>query len=209
MLTFLQFVTEMTLHPLALQPWGTAGNPDDLYYTALTLAQGVRDRLQQILARAASGRGKILIGFKELAAFKSKLGRGKAADQIHDILRSAILLNTQAEVEDVVRQLRRSQTIHEVEFKDKGTDPAYGYYGSWHLKIVINSVIVEVQVMTRRLWTYKNWAHDFYQDYRDKGDTVPASAKAQSKYIFSMGNRSGEVYKPKPGKPQPRISAHD
>lgn len=187
MLSFTEFITEHAMSADPTQPWSVAGSLHDIYYKAVEMAQGAKPRLEQVLKRAASGRGKIKVGIKSYDSFLSKVNRNNAPNKVHDMLRSALLLDTQEDVEAAVKLLKRTQTVHSIEHKDKGSDPTYGYFGSWHLKLVINGIIAEVQVMTRRLWTYKDWAHDFYKMYRDKGDITPQAARL-SKQIFAMGN---------------------
>lgn len=176
------------------QPWGLPkGNTEDavlaIYSVAAQKAEAARPKLERMLNRACSGQAKVLVGIKSYASFVDKvLARGRTATTVYDVLRAAVLTDDQAQAETVVHNLKKSVRYTELEFKDKGSDPKFGYYGSYHMRVLLDGMQCEVQIMTRRLWTYKEWGHQFYNQFRSGGNPDPAILR-QSKAVFAMGNR--------------------
>lgn len=183
---------EGTMASVVTQPWHASNSPEDLeqiYDLAAKKAEANKSRFESILKRASHGQAKILVGIKTRESFLDKtIQRGKSADQVYDVLRGAILTDTQDEAADVIQNLKRTQIFMELEFKDKGTDPKFGYYGSYHIRLVVNDLICEVQVMTKRLWTYKKWAHEFYTQFRSAKEEPSIDTLRQSKHVFTLGN---------------------
>jgi len=198
------------------QPWG--GLPNDLKGKLKSSAEDVRNKaievvkaiynraiefvkacykaFNRILQLEGAG-GKILISIKSLDSFLSKtVSRGKPAEEIHDVLRGAILMGTNEEVEKVVASMRKRYRILEYDYKTPGSDKEYGYFGSHHFKMLVNgtegkSMICEVQVMTRKLWAYKKVAHDIYAKWRDAKE-IDSDLKQKdmilSRQLFKLGN---------------------
>ena len=92
--------------------------------------------------------------------------------------------------------------LYQVEDKERGSDPEWGYYGSHHYDIDFNGVICEVQIMTKRLWTYKEVGHTYYDKWRNYQKSNPSVKNTPdykkdsriSKMVFDQGNgrrRSG------------------
>lgn len=159
----------------------------------------------------------VLSQIKALKGLKSKaISRGKPLTKIGDIVRGAILFETNEEVDMYIENFRRkfSRNIAEYEFKAEGSDPKFGYFGSHHIDMMVDGLVVELQVMTKRLWTYKEKAHDIYVKMRDAKaqarlaadyEDLPNSLKRQlgfepaygdeeeemahSKRIFQIGNK--------------------
>ena len=93
--------------------------------------------------------------------------RGKDIGKITDVMRGAILVNKPEEVEEVIQVLGKVGKIVELEQKERGSG-GFGYYGPTHLLLQLkNGVSVEIQVMPRKMWTYKEWGHGFYEKYRE------------------------------------------
>lgn len=193
MLSFKEFIQEGTFIASPIQPWCPIRNhdPDGIYDVAVTKVTGIRKKFENVLKRVSGGVAKVLTDIKSKKSFMDKITRGKNPCAIHDLLRGAVLCKDDAAVEDAVKQIRKTQQWHEIEGKSKG-DNAFGYYGSYHLKIVIDGIICEVQVMTQRLWTYKEWGHEIYnqtrQDFAKTGHLDPALV-SHSKRIFDRGNK--------------------
>lgn len=162
------------------------------YKELMPQAQSIKQRLFSFLkSSAASIKGsKILIGIKPLKSVYSKVvERGKPATGLSDLVRSAVLFDTYDEVKEFVDHFVKKYHAYIVdkETKKAGTDKVYGYFGSYHLGVMINGLLCEIQVMTKKLWAFKDRAHGIYNKYRDGGkpDTLDAT---RSKHIFRLGN---------------------
>jgi hypothetical protein len=192
MKSYLQFISEATYVVVPHQPWNDAVGTTNaqridaakqVYADAYDIAIKAKPHLDAILKRAASG------------AFIDKVVlRNKPASQIKDLLRGAVLMKTEDEVNDAVDRLLRTQKIVEYEKKNRGEDKTFGYYGSHHFTILIDSLMVEVQVMTQRLWSYKEWGHEIYTQYRSSGGP-DLKGMRMSKQIFDKGNHSPQTFK--------------
>lgn len=173
-----------------------AANEDNLnaiYDKVIKVEVNPRKRkFESFLKKASNKEAKILVGIKPFASFFDKVAkRGMKVDQIHDVLRGAILLKDKEDVGKTVKFLKKKAIIYKHEFKEKGSTGEFGYYGSHHFKIEIDGMICEVQVMTRRLWTYKSPAHKYYAKYRSSGnkyDDTRDKDAAQSRRLFDRGN---------------------
>ena len=133
---------------------------------------------------------KFLYQFKTVSSIISKVvNRKKSIFNISDLIRGAVLLKTQDDVNNFVINFRRknSNIIQKYEEKEKGIDKTYGYYGSHHFSLNINDLTCELQVMTQKLWNYKEEAHKIYQQTRDKGEVTKQDMEL-SKKIFNIGN---------------------
>lgn len=173
---------------------------DDVYDELQPRFEQIKGEFEKTIKSALpkaikSGQGtKFLTQVKSLASFKNKvIDRGKPIYNVGDIVRGALLLPTQADVDEVVRELKRKlgNKVVGYEVKEKGSDPNYGYYGSHHFDIMIDGLVTELQVMTNKLWNYKDAAHQIYNDNRvkvAKGEKVPIGDRNTSKRLFSIGN---------------------
>ena len=134
---------------------------------------------------------KFLYNIKTVESIVSKVfTRGQAFANLGDLVRGALLFQNQADMDEFVKDFERKNgsLIKAVERKEKGGDKTYGYYGSIHYDLDINGFIVELQVMTTKLWNYKHSAHEIYTANREKA--IPRKADlALSKKIFAMGNK--------------------
>lgn len=155
------------------------------YEEILPIAESVLDQFRRLLKKTMSAskirknlsrKPDVLSQIKKVDGLKSKvIARGKPLTKIGDIVRGAILFETNEEVDMFISEFRRKygNMISEYDFKSEGSDPKFGYFGSHHIDLMIDGLVVELQVMTKRLWTYKEKAHDIYTKMRD--------AKAQEK----------------------------
>lgn len=179
------------------------------------------DRLLTQLLKAAKYRKlrnkpKISTQIKKVESLKDKaVKRKKPLLNIGDIVRGAILFDDIDVMGDFVSDFQRKhgRIIDDYEFKVKGADPTFGYYGTHHFDLILDGMIVELQVSTKKLWAYKKAAHDIYtnlrspqarKDSRRKYKDLPDSLKrvlgfspdrdsetadrALSKRLFSVGN---------------------
>ena len=124
--------------------------------------------------------------------------RGKDIGKITDVMRGAILVNKPEEVEEVIQVLGKAGKIVELEQKERGSG-GFGYYGPTHLLLQLkNGVSVEIQVMPRKMWTYKEWGHGFYEKYREllaSGKEIADKAQftkdmRASQAVFDRGARA-------------------
>jgi len=136
-------------------------------------------------------KNKVLSGIKPFdSVFDKAVLRGKGFQNVNDLVRGAILLDDPAEVEGFMKDfLRKNKSmIVGYESKDKGDDAKYGYFGSHHVDLNIDGIIVELQIMSRKLWSYKTAAHDIYNKYRSSKQDLSKFDQHMSKKLFAMGN---------------------
>lgn len=160
-------------------------------------AKPVFSQFTRIIKKCATSNAKVLTDMKTIKSIKNKIERGKQFGKMTDIVRGAILCSTPEDVEKVNENLRKNARLFEIEKKEKGKNE-WGYYGSNHYLIDINGVLCEIQVMTKKLWTYKELGHEIYTKNRlelAKNPDLVNDPKFQkeiqrSKLIFSRGNGS-------------------
>lgn len=140
------------------------------------------EHFHRILTRESPSSAKILTDIKKpLKVAEKIIERGKS--KITDVIRGAILLKTDADVEDVVKNIKRNVPIYEYEYKRKGEDKTYGYHGSHHFLIQVEGgFLAEIQVMTKRLWAFKHEAHKIYEKLRVSKDIVKDYAEQLKKH---------------------------
>jgi ppGpp synthetase/RelA/SpoT-type nucleotidyltranferase len=139
---------------------------------------------------------EIYAQIKPLDSLLDKVGnRGKSVMEINDLIRGAVIFDTKDDADKFVQDLIRknSKKVVEVEEKEKGGDPVYGYYGAYHLLIDIDGVYAEVQVMTKNLWKQKKKAHNIYKASRSSSTGPSKYDKQLSKQIFNRGNKIESV----------------
>lgn len=171
-----------------------------VYQAAFETAQEVEKKLSRLLKKVAPKDSKILIDIKKEAAFVDKvINRGKDAAKITDVLRSAVLVETDSDLDKFIKNLEKHADIYEHEYKAKGEDKGFGYHGSHHFLISIDNVLIEVQAMTKRLWTFKSPAHGIYEKWRSikefddliaKNDKKAKKDVEKSKELFRKGNQN-------------------
>lgn len=120
--------------------------------------------------------------------------RGKNILEISDLVRGALLFKNKFDIKDWVDDFKRkySQYIDKYEFKEKGSDKVFDYHGSHHIDLKINGLTVELQVMSAKLWKYKEPAHDIYTRWRSSPISPPEVEKNMARAFFRMGNESVE-----------------
>jgi hypothetical protein len=164
----------------------------------LPLITSVMNKFQSQVKREMGNLPKVkfLAGTKPFESLISKvISRGKKISEINDLVRGAVLFDTKEQADAFVKNFtrRNSSNVVEYEVKDKGSDTTYGYFGSHHIGLNIDGIIVELQVMTRKLWNYKGSAHVIYNNTREKKGGPNKFDISQSKKIFALGNRPGYV----------------
>lgn len=163
------------------------------------ILQKYQDAMQQAsdkfykLMKGYTNRSKadFLYNTKPVSSIISKVvARGKKFTQLGDLIRGAILFDTQEELDAFVKDFSRKEKSHikDYEAKEKGGDKTYGYYGSHHFDLLIDGFVIELQAMTKKLWKFKDNAHDIYNRTRETGVITKADIQL-SKKIFSLGNR--------------------
>lgn len=154
------------------------------YDKAKDLAKEREDKFEKMLKDAAEGH-KVIINIKNENSFDNKTEeRGKAPTKVFDVLRGAILVDTKDQIESVVKNLKKL-LVKKIERKIK-PEPPFGYYGPVHVDIVVDNMVCEVQVMTKKFWPYKLEAHKIYQKYR--GKEVPKAEIEHCRKLYRLGN---------------------
>lgn len=131
---------------------------------------------------------------KPLKSVISKvIKRKKPLSGLTDLVRGSVLFEYQEDANKFYKDLLRKHKgiVIKKEVKARGSDPKFGYHGSYHVDFMVGGVPVELQIMTRKLYAYKKEAHKFYDKYRDKPGATPDNYDRHlSKMIFSKGNTS-------------------
>lgn len=119
------------------------------------------------------------------------IDRGKNLIEVPDLVRGATIFKHKDEMEAFVKNMnRKGSDIVEYEYKERGGDKKFGYWGTHHFDFKIDGLLVELQVSTRKLWNYKRVGHEIYKKWRSS-DTKPDPFDIhRSKKIFDMGNLS-------------------
>ncbi|MDX8383511.1 MAG: hypothetical protein R8M45_05480 [Ghiorsea sp.] len=183
--------------PLNPQIWGDASTEDavtSLYAKFIDQVKSSQKTLLSGLKRSSMKvkDAKVYVDVKHLDSFIDKiLKRGKKASSITDWLRSAVIAPDEEGVGKIVKSIRRDFVVQEYEFKDKKNAGEYGYFGSHHFLVLVDGITAEIQVMTRKLWVYKEEAHKVYVKYRSDGKLFDKFKKLETSYsrkTFSKGN---------------------
>lgn len=176
----------------------------EIYNAAAAVAKSLKHKFLIFLKMAAQGirNAKILVDVKSMSAFLDKVvKRGRPASDVTDVLRSAILTETDDGSEKVVKNIKKRFKVAKYIKKEPGTDPKFGYHGSHHFKVLVEQhdknrpmppILAEIQVMTKRLWAFKEEAHLIYQKYRsvkDADEKVKKMDQALSKLLFQKANQ--------------------
>lgn len=139
---------------------------------------------------------KFLAGLKpEDSIIDKAIDRKKGLTNLNDLVRGAVLFDTKADADDFVKRFMRNHKsiVSGYEEKAKGLDKTYGYFGSHHIDLNIDGIIVELQIMTKKMWNYKSAAHDIYTKNRSSGNAPSAFDQHNSKSIFALANRERRI----------------
>lgn len=129
---------------------------------------------------------------KSLSSILDKvLERNKSIFRIADLIRGALLFPDAESAQKWVDDFRKKNPsmISDYEFKSKGSDKAFGYYGSHHMDLNIDGMDVELQIMPKKLWTYKEPAHHIYNRWRSTTGVPDPEDKQRSFNFFFKGNQ--------------------
>lgn len=172
----------------------------------LQTARQYRKILEKYIQSKGINPSTISLNFGGVKSFKSVaskiLTRKRVSlERINDLVRATIYFNTQDQVEEFVKDVKRKIPTFNHEVKQKGSDTDFGYFGSHHLILIVNGIQCELQVMTRKLETHKTEAHKIYGAVRDtlatKGkEAVPKETFQRSKALFARGNMPRQVHSP-------------
>ncbi len=163
-----------------------------------SIKKSYRSFLADMIKKKDKKRVKIIVGVKPLSSLKSKvIERGKSLSKINDLVRATILLNSDDEVKKLYCDiLRKKSEVIRCTQKERGGGVNLGYYGSYHIIFFYKGLNVELQIMTRKLWSYKAVAHEFYDKYRDKNNpNIDKFDLHLSKMFFSKGNKENILHK--------------
>ena len=171
----------------------------DLYIEYKPLLDSVRTNFESIVKACLKGfHGvKFLADTKTLESIIDKtVYRNKQLSSINDLVRGAVLMQSKAEADRFVEEflLKNKHAIVGYEEKLRGEDTMYGYFGSHHLDLNIKGIIVELQVMTRKLWDYKEEAHVIYNQSRSKESGADKFDSYRSKKIFNIANMHESIH---------------
>lgn len=186
-------------HSTFISPKSKKEQLEALYKRLLPRFTATQAKFKSIITKELDkqqrGKVRILSAVKPFESLYNKvIERGKKLGNIGDIVRGAMLFDTDADVSDFMKRFTRKNAhlIVKHEKKEKGTDHVFGYFGAHHLDLVIDGLITELQVTTKKLWNYKAAAHVFYHEFRTQiasGGSIPHSVSHASKKIFSLGNK--------------------
>ena len=174
-----------------LQPWPDVSDNlpiERIYEKAQTRANELLPRFKKLLERYTPEDCRLLINIKSLSSFIRKAGR-KPVRRIHDVLRAAILCQTNKEATKVANEMKRKLPIVEFDHKDDPDETDTGYYGSYHLKMWIGDMVCEVQIMPETLWIYKERNHTTYVDTESQQDK---SVKSFSHWLYDTANKESK-----------------
>ena len=171
----------------------------DMYKKLMPQFKAIKKKFERAVNKSLPKGDKQKIKFfsqikPEKSLINKIVDRGNAPESIGDIVRGALLFPDSGMVEKFIKDFRRKNSgiIVDYEFKSKGQDKELGYFGSHHLDLMIDGLIVELQVMTRKMWKFKETAHVLYTQNRDKiarGGHVSRQDSQLSKQIYALANR--------------------
>ena len=157
-----------------------------------------RKFLADTIKKKDKKRVKIIVGIKSLNSLKSKvIEREKSLGSVKDLVRATILLQEEDEVKKLYYDIKRKKSeVIRCTQKERGSDVDFGYYGSYHIIFFFKGLNVELQIMTRKLWSYKAVAHEFYDKYRhEENPNIDKFDLHLSKMFFSKGNKGKILHK--------------
>jgi hypothetical protein len=176
----------MAAQSVLLQPWREAtDNLEGVYKTAYSRANELLPRFKSLLERYVPADAQLLTNIKTETSFIRKSQR-KPVRLIHDVLRAAILTTTKKQADKVANEMKRKLPIVEFEHKDNPNANDTGYFGSYHLKMKVEDMVCEVQIMPETLWDYKERGHIAYTSptaHKDK------SVMSFSRWLYDTANK--------------------
>lgn len=157
------------------------------YRKALSMAQDRKKKFLKLLKGCAAG-NEVIVDIKSEKSFDDKTKkRGKHPRKVFDVLRGAILVKRKKDIEKVVKNIKDDFLIKKIEHKVDPRREKFGYYGATHIDVVVSGMICEIQVMTKKLWSFKFETDKIYHKYRSK-DEMPQEALDKTKKLFKKAN---------------------
>lgn len=193
------------IHKKFDQPWMSQitgdMSPNEVYNLAYDkYAEKTKAELNRLLTKIGGSKAKVLTDIKGDQSWVSKTYSRKRGYNIDDLVRGALLVDSPEDLDRAVKAiLKLGSDVMEHDVKERQTggdkDTDYGYFGSHHFAIRMKTgVVVEVQVMTKKLWNYKHEGHKIYTKLRDPGSNIDPNVRAKemdrSRGIFQLGNRA-------------------
>lgn len=151
---------------------------------------GVKKALNKVLGAQA------MFDKKLLPSIINKVNRNVSLNVMNDILRGQVLTDSPEDQKKITNILKRTFNFVKHDYKKFGTYDDTGYYGSHHLIIEIEGVMIELQIMPKTLWIQKEMAHVFYKKLQINLKKDPNYKKTQeyelekskSHQLFKWGN---------------------
>jgi hypothetical protein len=134
---------------------------------------------------------KVVTDTKSMKSILDKaIKRSYGFGNIQDLVRGSLLFKTNDDVDKFVKNFVRKNNNVIVDWhkKERGQDPDLGYFGSYHFSLVINGLVTELQVMTSKLYQYKDEAHKIYTQTRSTGGPDKFQSH-MSKKMFSLASK--------------------
>ncbi len=162
------------------------------------VAKSYQGFLNGLIKKKDRKRSRVILSIKPLHSLQSKvIERCKPLSEVKDLVRATILLSHEDDVKklyhDIVR--KKSEVIRHAK-KEKGGDSLFGYYGSFHIIFYYRGLNVELQLMTKKLWSYKDALHELYEKYREEESPNMDKFEAHTcRMLFSKGNHPKLHYK--------------
>lgn len=127
---------------------------------------------------------------KSLSSIINKvIDRNKSIFDIADLIRGALIFDEKKIMDSWIKDFKRKcPYITKYDFKEKGKDKVYGYFGTHHFDLHIDNYDVELIDSTKKLWNYKEEAHKLYSKWRSAKQEIPKADMELSKKLFSIGN---------------------
>jgi len=132
----------------------------------------------------------------ESSVINKVMKRGKKFSEMNDLYAATIALDTPEQVDRFVKDFKRkyANTIVAHDQKTKGSDPVYNYYGTHHFDVLVDGMIFELQVMTKKLSRKKDVAHQIYDRTRAEPGGPSNLDREISRKYYRRGNRNEEIY---------------
>ena len=169
----------------------------DLYRKYEPMLKSAKSKFVRMIKSSYRGKSpEVKSRIKPLKSVLDKtVKRTKPFGSMNDLLAGAILLDSKEEVDDYVKRFIRnnSRNVKAVEEKVPGGKNEYGYYGAFHIDVEIDGIVVELQVMTKKLWQKKGVAHSIYTSSRSRVGGATSQEKAMSRKIFRKGNIGEDI----------------
>lgn len=165
-----------------------------------SIADGYKGFLNGLIKKKEKKQARIILSIKSLASLQSKvIDRKKNLSRIKDLVRATILLGDDEAVAKLYKDIvRKKKEVIRYAQKERGGDSLFGYYGSYHIIFYYRGLHVELQLMTRKLWSYKAVAHELYEKYRDQqSPNMDKFDYHTCKMLFARGNQPKHHYKRK------------